>query len=263
MPSQAPTEEMSSAITGVGNAFSEDHDKSLTISQLSPQKPTILLQEPKSFSAAAPMSPLRPSSKRPASAQSDLDQGRKKVRSASSRAGNASNSTVNDEPLASVCARPSHQELQPEASGSGSRSKGTRAREKTITKTRAIRAKRERLPPVTKPGDKIETKTRSNPKTSTDAAPADSRKLRQGVTAVGNSVEVQGKSSTGPSLHSERSQIRFSAVASLSGEHVSQFLHGMFSVVRHSIFLMSLIFLCEGCESPCKCHQVHGLHVSL
>lgn len=240
MPSYAPTEKILSAISGVGNEFSEDHDKSLTVSQLSPQKPTSL-QEPKSLSAAAPMSPLRPSSKRPASAQSALDQGRKKVRSVSSGAGNASNSTVNNEPLASVCARPSHQELQPKASGSGSRFKGTRPREKTITKTRPIRAKRERPPPVTKPGDKIETRTTTNPKASTDVAPRDSRKLRQGTTAVGNSVGVQGKSSTGPSLHSEGSQIRFSAAASLSGEHVSQFpffFHDTFSVVRHSIFLI-------------------------
>lgn len=220
MPIHAPTEEISSAITGEGNEFSEDHDKSLTISQLSPQKPTTL-REPKFPSAAAPMSPLRPSSKRPASAQADLDHGRKKVRSVSSRAGNGSNSTVN-EPLASVCARPSHKELQPEASGSGSRFKGTRGREETIIKTRPIRAKRKRLPPVTKPGDKIEAKTRSNPKTSTDVAPTDSRKLRKGTT-VGSSVEVQGKRSTGPSLHSEGSQIRFSATTSLSGEHVSQF----------------------------------------
>lgn len=219
MPSHAPTEEISSAITGAGNEFSEDHNKSLTVSQLSPQKPTSL-QEPKFPSAAAPMSPLRPSSKRPASAQAHLDQGRKKVRSVSSRAGNTSNSTVK-EPLASLRARPSHQELRPEASGSGSRFKGTRAREETITKARPIRAKRKRLPPVTKPGDKIEAKTRSNPKTSTDAVPTDSRKLRQGTTVVGNSVEVQGKSSTGPSLHSEGSQIRFSATTSLSGEHVA------------------------------------------
>jgi hypothetical protein len=230
VPSHAPTEEILSAISGVGNEFSEHHNKSLTISQLSPQKPTSL-EQPKSPSAAAPMSPLRPSSKRPASAQADLDQGRKKVRSVSSRAGTASNSTVNDEPLASVCARPSHQELQPKVSGSGSRSKGTRDRKETITKTRPIRVQRERLPPVTKFGDKLEAKTRSNPKTSKAVAPTDSRKLGQGTTVVGNSVVVQGKSSTGPSLHSEGSHIRFSTTTSLSGEHVRQFPFFFFS--RH------------------------------